>query len=174
VKVILTSDVPNIGQAGEVKKVADGYARNYLIPKGMAVRATRGAMKDFERRQATQAKKQERQAKRAERLTERLSATTLTFEAKAGSTGRLYGSVTKAEILEALERELGESFDKREVTLPEPIREVGEHFVSIRLMAGVEPQFRVLVKPEGGELSEAVEPEEEPAPEGEQVQAEEA
>jgi large subunit ribosomal protein L9 len=174
VKVILTSDVPNIGQAGEVKKVADGYARNYLIPKGMAVRATRGAMKDFERRQATQTKKQERQAKRAERLTERLSATTLIFEAKAGSTGRLYGSVTKAEVLEALERELGESFDKREITLPEPIREVGEHFVSIRLMAGVEPQFRVLVKPEGGELPEAVEPEEEPAPEGEQVQAEEA
>ncbi len=173
-KVILTSDVPNIGQAGEVKKVADGYARNYLIPNGMAVMATRGAMKDFKRRQALQSNKQERQTKRAERLTERLSAATLTFEAKAGSTGRLYGSITKAEVTEALERELGEPFDKREITLPEPIREIGEHFVSVRLMAGVEPQFKVLVKPEGGELPEALEPQETPAPEDDQAQAEEA
>jgi large subunit ribosomal protein L9 len=174
VKVILTSDVPDVGEAGEIQKVADGYARNYLIPQGMAVKATSGAMKEFKRRQAAQAKKQERQEKRAERLTERLSATTLTFEAKAGPTGRLYGSVTKAEVTEALESELGESFDKREITLPEPIREVGEHFVSVRLMAGVEPQFRVLVKPEGGELPETIEPEEEPAAVDDQAQAEEA
>lgn len=157
-KVILKQDVPNLGQEGEIEEVADGYARNYLIPQGMVVRATPGALKDFKHRQAVQARKHERMKKHAETLARRLVALTLIFETKAGETGRLYGSVTNADIAEALERETGEEFDKRDVTLPEPIRELGEHYVSVQLIPEVEPQVRVVVKPESSEWPEGVEP----------------
>jgi large subunit ribosomal protein L9 len=158
VKIILKEDVPNLGQAGEIEDVADGYARNYLIPHGMAVKATPGALKDFEHRQKVQEKKHERMKKRAENLARRLTAQTLTFEVKIGETGQLYGSITNADIAEALEDELGEEIDRRDIPLSEPIREVGEHFVPVHLMEDVEPQVRVVVKPESGEWPEGVEP----------------
>lgn len=165
-KVILTQDVPNVGQAGDVKDVTTGYARNYLIPKGLAVKATSGAMKEFERRRAVETRREEKMAARAEVLAEQLSTVTLTFEAKAGETGRLYGSITTDDIAEALGREVGETFDRRKHILSEPIRQVGEHVVSVRLAADVVAEVKVLVKPEGGELPEETpaEPEEEPAP----------
>lgn len=162
-KVILKQDVPNLGQAGEVKKVADGYARNYLIPQGMAVRATASAMKDSEHRQEVQARKHERMKKRAETLARRLTAHTLTFEVKTGETGQLYGSITNADIAEALQEEVGVEIDRRDIPLAEPIREVGEHFVPVHLMEDVEPQVRVVVKPEGSELPADVEAAEEGA-----------
>lgn len=162
-KVILKQDVPNLGQTGEVKNVADGYARNYLIPQGMAMRATPGAMKDFEHRQKTKARKHERMKKRSETLARRLTSHTLTFEVKTGETGQLYGSITNADIAEALEEQVGVEIDRRDIPLSEPIREVGEHFVPIHLMEDVEPQVRVVVKPESGEWPEEVEPVEESA-----------
>lgn len=157
-KIILKQDVPNLGQEGDIEEVADGYARNYLIPQGMAVRATPGAMKDFEHRRKVQAKKHERMKKRAETLARRLTAQTLTFEVKMGETGQLYGSITNADIAEALEEQIGEEIDRRDIPLAEPIREVGEHFVPVHLMEDVEPQVRVVVKPESGEWPEGVEP----------------
>jgi len=162
VKVILTRDVPTVGQAGDLKNVAAGYARNYLIPKGLAVKATPGALKDFERQKVIEARREEKMAERAEALAERLSTVTLTFEAKAGEKGRLYGSITTGDIVEALKRETGETFDRRKHILSEPIRQTGEHVISVRLTADVVAEVRALVKPEGGEL-----PEETPAePEG--------
>ena len=157
-KIILKQDVPNLGQEGEVEEVADGYARNYLIPKGMAMVATPGALKDFEHRQKIKAKKHERMKKRAEGLARRLTAQTLTFEVKTGETGQLYGSITNADIAEALEERIGEEIDRRDIPLSEPIRTVGEHFVPVHLMEDVEPQVRVVVKPESGEWPEDVEP----------------
>lgn len=160
-KVILKQDVPNLGRTGEIKNVANGYARNYLIPQGMAVRATAGAMKDFEHRQEVQARKHERMKKRSEALARRLTSHTLTFEVKTGETGQLYGSITNADIAQALEEQVGVEIDRRDIPLSEPIREVGEHFVPIHLMDDVEPQVRVVVKPEGGELPADVEAAEE-------------
>lgn len=157
-RIILKQDVPELGQEGDVEEVADGYARNYLIPQGMAVKATEGALKDLRHRQVVQARKQERMKKRSERLARRLTAHTLTFEVKTGTTGRLYGSVTDADIAKALEEEVGEEFDRRDIPLSEPIRKVGEHFVPVRLMPEVEPQIKVLVKPESGEWPEGIEP----------------
>lgn len=147
-KIILTQDVPNLGQAGDIEEVADGYARNYLIPQGMAKKATPGAMKDFEHRQKVQARKHERMKKHAEKLAQRLTANPLTFDMMAGESGRLYGSVTTADIAEAIEREVGEEIDKRNITLSEPIREVGEYFASVHLLQDVEPQVKVIVKAE--------------------------
>jgi len=166
VKIILTRDVPNVGDAGDVKNVAAGYARNYLIPKGLAVKATPGALKAFERRQTAESSREERLAARAEALAARLSELTLTFEAKAGEKGRLYGSVTTADMAEALEREVGEKFDRRKNILSDPIRQVGRHTVSVRLAADVVAEVKVVVKPEGGELPEEAlaGPAEEPSP----------
>jgi large subunit ribosomal protein L9 len=155
VKVILTHDVPNLGKAGAVKDVAAGYARNYLFREGLAVKASQGAMKDFERRRAADARREEKMTARAEALAKRLEGITLTFEAKAGETGHLYGSVTPSAIAEALKREVGEEFDRRKQILSEPLREVGEHVVSVRLSADVVAEVRVVVKPEDGELSPA-------------------
>lgn len=151
-KVILKQDVPNLGARGDVQEVADGYARNYLIPRGLAAIATAGALKDFEHRQEVQARKHERMKKRSEALARRLTAHTVTFEVKTGETGQLYGSITNADIAEALEEQVGVEIDKRDIPLSEPIRQVGEHFVPVRLMEDVEPQVRVVVKPEDGEL----------------------
>ncbi len=160
-KVILKEDVPNLGERGDVAEVADGYARNYLIPQGMAMRATAGSLRDFQHRQEIQARKHERMKRRAEKLARHLTAQTLTFEVKTGETGQLYGSITNADIAEALEEQAGVEIDRRDIPLSEPIRQVGEHFVPIRLMEEVEPQVRVVVKPEGGELPVSAEPEEE-------------
>jgi len=166
VKIILTRDVSNLGQAGDVKDVAAGYARNYLIPKGLAVRATAGALKEFKRRRSAETGREERLAQRAEALAQRLSEVTLNFEAKAGETGRLYGSITTGDMADALGRAVGEKFDRRKNILSDPIRQVGEHVVSVRLAADVVTEVKVVVKPEGGELPEAApaEPVEEPAP----------
>ena len=148
-KIILTSDVPELGQAGDIKDVAAGYARNYLIPKKLAVKATPGAVKEFERHRAAVSSRDERLREWAEALAGRLRGVTLTFEAKAGETGRLYGSITHADIAEALERETGEKFDRRKHILSEPIRELGKHVVSVRLTSDVTVEVEAVVKPEG-------------------------
>jgi large subunit ribosomal protein L9 len=158
VKIILKQDVPNLGRKGEVEEVADGYARNYLIPQGLAVKATAGAVKDFEHRMKVQSTKHERMKKRAETLARHLTAQTLTFEVKTGATGQLYGSITNVDIAEALKEQMGEEIDRRDIPLSEPIRTIGEHFVPVHLMEDVEPQVRVVVKPESGEWPEGTEP----------------
>lgn len=165
-KVILTQDISNLGQAGDIKDVAMGYARNYLIPNGLAIKATAGALKEFERRRAAEARHGEKMAAHAEELREQLSKVTLIFEAKAGEKGHLYGSITTAEIAEALGREVGATFDRRKQILSEPLREIGEHIVSVRLSPDTVAEVKVVVKPEGGELPEpaAGEPAEEPPP----------
>jgi large subunit ribosomal protein L9 len=158
VKIILKQDVPDLGQKGDIADVADGYARNFLIPQGMAARATPGALRDFEHRQKVQARKHQRMKKRSENLARRLTAHTLTFEVKTGETGQLYGSITSADIAKAIEEQVGEQIDKRDIPLSRPIRQVGEHFVPIHLMDEVEPQVKVVVKPESGEWPEDIEP----------------
>ncbi|HEC33337.1 MAG TPA: 50S ribosomal protein L9 [Chloroflexi bacterium] len=149
-KVFLLQDVAGLGVAGEIKDVAKGYARNYLIPKGLAVVATPGTLKMARVQQEARAEREARVAERAAELAERMAALTLTFQAKAGPTGRLYGSVTTADIAEALERELGVRFDKRKI-LTDPLREVGEYTIRVRLSRNTEAQARVVVQAEGAE-----------------------
>jgi large subunit ribosomal protein L9 len=182
VKIILTQDVPNLGQAGDVKDVAGGYARNYLLPQGMAVKASPGAQKEYERRRAADARRTNKLLAEAEVLAQRLAGVTLTMEAKAGETGRLYGSITPSDLADALGREVGEAFDRRKHILSDPIREVGEHTVAVRLAPEVTAEVKVIVTPEGGELpvaqveetSEAAEAGVEPASEDVEEQDSEA
>jgi large subunit ribosomal protein L9 len=147
-KVLLTETVDNLGSAGEIKKVADGYARNFLIPKGLAVPATEGALKQAELRRQAETRRQKREEVKAESLAGTLSQVTLTFQAKAGETDKLYGSITNADIAEALERETGQAIDKRKVELEEPIRELGSYYVPIKLLPDLAPRITVIVERE--------------------------
>jgi large subunit ribosomal protein L9 len=147
-KVLLTETVDNLGSAGEVKKVAAGYARNFLIPKGLAVPATAESLQQAELRRQAEARRQERAKVEAESLARTLSQVTLTFKVKAGEKDKLYGSVTNADIAEAFERETGQAIDKRKVELEEPIRELGSYYVPIKLLPDLAPRIAVIVERE--------------------------
>lgn len=145
-KVLLTQDVKGLGRAGEVKVVADGYARNYLIPQGLAIPATKGALKQAEMRRQAEARRLERFEAQAESLADILSRVMLNFKAKAGETGKLYGSITNADIAAGLELETGRAIDKRRIELAEPIRELGIYRVPIRLSSDLTPEITVIVE----------------------------
>jgi large subunit ribosomal protein L9 len=147
-KVLLTETVDNLGSAGEIKKVADGYARNFLIPKGLAVPATAGALKQAELMRQAEARRQRQEKVEAESLAMTLSQVVLTFQVKAGEKDKLYGSVTSADIAEAFERETGQTIDKRKVELEEPIRELGSYDVPIKLLPDLAPRITVIVERE--------------------------
>ena len=146
-KVLLKEDVDNLGYAGEVHKVADGYGRNYLIPNGVAVVATPGTMKQAEAwRKKAEARRAELQAE-YQALSEKISEVRLVFEARAGETGKLYGSVTTAMVADELNAQLGTDIDRRKVGV-EPLRQLGEHEVVVRLNAEFQPTFIVSIENE--------------------------
>ena len=147
-KILLTQDVENLGSAGEIKKVPDGYARNLLIPKGLAVLATEGAVKKTQLQSKAKSKHQRQVEEEAASLAEILWQVTLTFKAKAGEKDRLYGSITSGDIVEALERQTGRAFDKRKLQLKGSIHELGVHRVPIKLMTDVVPEITVVVERE--------------------------
>ena len=148
IKVLLTQDVATLGKAGEVKRVARGYARNYLFPRGMAMPPTEGAMRHVEIMSKASARRNDRQTADARALAERMNATTLDFKAKVGEQDRLYGSITSQDIADALQQRLGVEVDRRKIELPEPLRQVGEHKVSIRLHGDVTAAVNVNIAPE--------------------------
>lgn len=161
-KVLLKQDVENVGFAGEVHKVAPGYGRNYLIPRGLAVVATPNAMKQAESwRKRAEARRAELHAEYAT-LSARIQEVTLTFTACAGETGKLYGSITTAQIADALNERLGTEIDRRKVG-DEPLRQLGEHKVVVRLSGDFHPELTVLIEDENAphaaapEAAEAVE-----------------
>jgi len=147
-KVVLQEDVKGLGAAGDVKDVADGYARNYLIPRRLAAPATAGALKNVEAQRAAAAKRQAQLDAEARALADRLAGMTLTLKARVGSQDRLYGSITSADIATALGRELGGTFDRRKLVLEEPIRELGTHTVPVHLARDVSTTVTVNVVPE--------------------------
>lgn len=147
-QVLLLKDIRRLGKAGEVRAVSDGYARNYLIPRGLAVVATDGAIRRTEVQKAIQDEREERIRSDSAALAERLSEMTLTFKVKAGEQGRLYGSVTSADIAAEIEKLTGQAVDKRKVELEEPIRLLGTHKVPLRLVPGVACELTVEVEQE--------------------------
>ncbi|MCG8468220.1 MAG: 50S ribosomal protein L9 [Gemmatimonadetes bacterium] len=144
VEVILRKDVADLGRAGELVTVRPGYARNYLIPRGIGLLATEGNRRRFEeeRRQVEQSAQRERDM--AAELGARLEGQSVTFTVRAGEEGRLFGSVTAADIAEALGEE-GHEVDKRFIRLDDPIKELGVYDVPVRLHADVEPALKVWV-----------------------------
>jgi large subunit ribosomal protein L9 len=158
VQVILLQDIPTLGQVGDVKSVSDGYARNYLIPRGMAKPATSGERKQAVQHKRVAVKRAVREKTDAQVLAEQLSQMTLVFQARAGEGTKLYGSITSGHIAERIAEELGRDFDRRKVHLDESLRQLGTHRVPVRLMADIVPEITVVIEREG-EASEAEETE---------------
>ena len=146
-KIILTKDVQGTGKAGEVKDVADGYARNFLIPRKLAIPASGGALKTVEQRKAAEEKRAATEEASARALADRLTAAPVVLTARVGDQGRLYGSITSADIADQLSAHLGQPIDKRKIDLDEPIRQLGTHEVTIRLHRAVSATVKVDVQP---------------------------
>ncbi len=147
--VLLREDVDNLGARGEVVKVKAGYARNYLLPRKLAVEATSGNVRQIEAERAALLKKEARDRAAAEGQAALLGAVRLNFERKVGEHGLLYGSVTAMHIADAL-KEKGYEVDRRRIHLPEPIKQTGDYTVTMRLHREVSVEIPVTVTGEGG------------------------
>jgi large subunit ribosomal protein L9 len=145
-QVLLLKDVEQVGRAGEVKRVADGYARNFLIPRGLATMASPGAIKKAELEREAVARRQAKELSEAQALAQALDGRTVSFRARAGEQDRLYGSITKADIAEELEKQVRQEVDRRKIELDEPIKELGTHAVTIHLGPDAEATVSVVVE----------------------------
>ncbi|ADU96276.1 50S ribosomal protein L9 [Thermovibrio ammonificans] len=146
-EVILLKDMENLGKVGDIVKVKDGYARNYLIPSGIALPATKSNIARVKNELQSLKKKAERQLARYKELAEKLNATRITIEHEAGEEGKLFGSVTTSQIEKALHQAGFEDVEKKQIILERPIRETGTYEVKIHLFKDVEATVTVDVVP---------------------------
>lgn len=146
-RVILKREVSGLGRPGEVKDVADGYAQNFLLPKGLAIEATASEMKHLARERQAEKLKKDRAHADAEELAERLAKVTLVFRLKAGEQGKTFGSVTNKDIAEALKREHRVDIDRSKIQLSDPLKTLGAHAVEIRILPDVRAKVAVAVEP---------------------------
>ncbi|NLC11157.1 MAG: 50S ribosomal protein L9 [Firmicutes bacterium] len=146
-KVILLQEVPKLGSAGDVVNVADGYARNYLIPRKMAEAATQSRLKELAQRQEKQERIEQQNLAQAQNAASKMKDLTLKIKAKAGEGGRLFGSITNADIADLLGKE-GFTVDKKKIDLEEPIKSVGDFVVNIKLHREVTVPVKIQVEPE--------------------------
>jgi large subunit ribosomal protein L9 len=147
-KVIMQKTVDRLGDPGDVADVADGYARNYLIPRGLAVKAEKGAVRHAESLKRSHETRTKAQKGEFEALAARIIQAPVVVSARAGEEGKLFGSVTAADIAEALSAQAGIPVDRRDVHLDEPIRSIGTHQVTVHLHAEVDPVITVEVEPQ--------------------------
>lgn len=143
-EIILQQDIENLGEAGEVVDVKPGYARNYLLPRGLAIPATEGNVKRIEQERRRLHRARTRERDQAEELSQQLADRSVSFSVRAGEEGRLFGSVTSTDIAERLAEE-GIAVDRRLIRLEEPIKELGVYRVAVALHAEVRPELKVWV-----------------------------
>jgi large subunit ribosomal protein L9 len=144
-KVILLQDVEGLGKAGDLKDVANGYARNYLLPRHFAAGATPSLIANRDQRVASEQRRREKQVEANRQLAERLGEITLTFKARVGSQDRLYGSITSQDIANALRQAHDIAIDRRTIALQEPIRSLGTFSVPVHIASQLEPKLTVNV-----------------------------
>lgn len=149
-RVILLQDVENLGKAGDLKDVANGYARNFLLPRRLAAGATPELLANHQQRVAAMQRKLEKQAEQNRQQAERLSQISLTFKARVGRQGRLYGSITSQDIAAGLRESEGVTIDRRVIDLPNPIRALGTYMVPVKIAPKLEPKITVNVVDESG------------------------
>jgi len=133
VKVILKQDVKNLGKAGQVVEVSDGYARNFLLPRSLAQEATKGSLAELQQQSAAKAKREAEARAEAEQVARRLAETAVTVRVKAGENGKLFGAVTNQQIAEAIKAATGIAIDRHKIELTEPVKALGVHSVPVRL-----------------------------------------
>jgi len=152
-KIILLQDVEGLGKAGDLKEVANGYARNYLLPRRLAAGATPSLVANRTQRIAAEQRKLQKQAELNAQLAERLAQITITFKAKVGRQGRLYGSITSQDVASALREAEGITIDRRVIDLSEPIRSIGTFSVPVKVATNQEPKITVNVIDESGNVA---------------------
>ena len=140
-KVILSTDVDNLGQKGDVVTVADGYARNFLVPKGLALMATKGSLRQAEQMRRAREEQEKKAKEEAGERVARLGAQPVYIAARAGEEGRLFGSVTRSDIVRAVEEQLEENIDRHDIRLDDAIRQIGSYSVEVHL----HPEVNALV-----------------------------
>ena len=144
-KVILLKDVKGKGKAGDVVKVNDGYARNMLLPRGLAQEATEGNIRNLEKQKAIAAEKRAAEEAKAREDKANLEEITLEIKSKGGDSGKLFGSITSKDIADALEAQEGIRIDKKKIEMPSPIKAAGESTVTIKLFTNVSAELKVHV-----------------------------
>lgn len=140
-KVIMLSDVKDVGKKGEIINVAEGYARNYLLPRKLAMEATESSLKQLEQEKRAQEKKKQKEKQNAIKQAEMLSKTHLTLKVKAGEQGKLFGSITSKDISDALKSQYNIDIDKRKIELSNPIKSVGDYEATVKLAPEVETKI---------------------------------
>jgi len=153
-KVMLIKDVFKLGRAGDVKKVADGYGRNFLIPQGLATLATPGALKQVERIRSQAEIRRSSQNDELKGLAEEISGVVLVFAAKAGETGKLYGSITTQDVADALQEKIRFEIKRSQIDM-QPVRNLGEFVAHVRLTMDLVPEIKLIVHKEG-EIPEGI------------------
>ena len=161
-KVLLREDIDDLGARGEIVRVRAGYARNYLLPRNLAVEATAGNVKGIEQERAALLKKEAKERATAEGQSQQMGSLVLEFKRKAGEQGALYGSVTSMDLAEAL-KERGYEIDRHRIHLREPLKRLGEYTVPVRLHREVTVDLQVKVAPEGEVIVGHLTPEQEAA-----------
>ena len=143
-KIVLRADVEHVGEKGEIVEVADGYARYYLVPRGLALRATAGVQKQADAMRRSRDARDRRDREAAQAIADQLSPT-IRIEARAGEGGRLFGSVTSMDIADAVQTQLGVAVDRRDISLDEPLKELGVSEVAVKLHRDVTATLHVEV-----------------------------
>lgn len=144
-KIILLQEIDTLGKAGEVKEVKDGYARNYLLPRGLAMEATSRAMKELEARRDALLRREKEELDKMKGLADKLAGYKILIKARAGDTGKLFGSVTSKDIVDQLKKE-GYNIDRRKIELSEPIRSLGTYQAGIKLYPDISVEIEVRVE----------------------------
>lgn len=147
-KVILLQDVKKFGAKGDVKEVAEGYARNFLFPRKLAVEATEGTMKDLALKKASEAKKKAQAVEDAKKLADRIEKLNLKLLTKVGEGGKLFGSITSKDIAEAVRAQFNIEVDKKKINLDNPIKSLGIYTVTVKLHPEVQAVFKVQIAEE--------------------------
>ncbi len=145
-KVVLLKDVPGQGKKDQIVSVSDGYARNYLLPRGLAAEADARMLNDIKNREAARAHRVEEDTAAAKAAAEKLDAANVMVRSGAGADGRLYGSVTAMDVANAVREQLGVEIDKRKIIIPEPIKAHGKYELEAKLYAGVTAKIHLLVE----------------------------
>jgi large subunit ribosomal protein L9 len=148
-RIVLRDDVENLGKKGDLVDVADGYARNYLVPRGLALKATAGNQKQADAMRRNREVRETREREAAQALAAQFEGRTITIKARAGGEGRLFGSVTSVDIAEAVQKQTGAEIDRRKIDLDEPLKELGGVDVAVRLHPDVLATLHVEVEAAG-------------------------
>jgi len=145
-KVVVRADVENLGNKGDIVDVADGYARNYLVPRGLALKATAGSQKQADAMRRNREVRDAREREAAQALAAQFEGRTITIKARAGAEGRLFGSVTSVDVADAVQKQTGPEIDRRKINLDEPLKELGGVDLQVRLHTDVLANLHVEVE----------------------------